>query len=115
LKKHHHKHHKTDERQSVKIKHLIQTDDAKKLIKIDSDAESDATSMAAFSPRAFPQIERDILSDQGEAGGVPNKMQEDNDGSITENTSRSSLAYYNHFNERADILSVRKQKAKLTL
>jgi hypothetical protein len=36
-------------------------DDAKKLIKIDSDAESDVSSSAAFSPRENPLSERDNL------------------------------------------------------
>jgi len=50
-------------RESVKIKSLVQVDDAKKVIKIDSDEESEVSSVAAFSPRTNPLSDRDILSD----------------------------------------------------
>ena len=51
-------------------------DDAKRVIKIDSD-ESDASSVGALSPRIEPLTERDVLSDNGEAAaGTANQAKE---------------------------------------
>jgi len=87
---------------------LVAPDDAKKLIKIDSDAESDASSVGAFSPRTAPRSERDILSDNGDGvlGEINGKAQGEEvqiiddsfnnkpelNASMTDPTSRSSVA-----------------------
>ena len=57
MKKHHHSHHQAsgnETRGSIKLKNILNEDEAKKVIKIDSDDESEVSSVGAFSPREDP-------------------------------------------------------------
>jgi hypothetical protein len=44
------------------LKDVVDKDDVKKLIKIDTDAESENSVLTAFSPRDNPLSQRDVLT-----------------------------------------------------
>ena len=79
-KSHNYKHGNTGV--ATKLKTLVEADEAKKLIKIDSDTELDCrseseASIGPLSPRAAPRSERDILSDNGANENAGKAQEED--------------------------------------